>query len=74
MMCLQATSWLPLILKVDGKGSTLCIDETYDVHADMKGHDGGVFVTAGAGAVYASSSTKSKINTVSLTETEVIRE
>ena len=36
----------------------------------MKGH-GGAYVSMGTGAVYASS-TKSKINTVSSTETEVI--
>ena len=41
-----------------------------DVHADIKGRDG-VYVTLGTGGVYASS-TKSKINTVSSTETEVI--
>ena len=37
---------------------------------DIKGHDG-AYVAMGTGAVYASS-TKSKINTVNSTETEVI--
>ena len=70
LIYLQITAFLPLILKVDGKGISLYIDRAHGVHADMKGHVG-VYTTMGTGAVYASS-TKSKINTVSSIETEVI--
>ena len=71
-MYLQTTAFLPLILKVDGKGtSSLYIDGAHAVlHAVMKGH-ATVYTTMGTGAVYVSS-TKSKINTVSLMEAEDI--
>ena len=67
---LQTTVFLPLILKADEKDTSLYIDGAHVVHADMKEHDR-VNSTMGACDVYASS-TKSKINTVSSTETEVI--
>ena len=70
LMYLQTTSFLPLILKADGKGISFYIDGAHTMQADMKGR-AGVYTTMGTGAVYASS-TKSKINTVSSTETEVI--
>ena len=70
LMYLQPTAFLPLILKADRKGTSLCIDGAHAVHADMKGH-AGVYTTMGTGAVYASS-IKSKINTISSTGTEVI--
>ena len=69
-MYLQTTAFLPLVLKADRKGTSLYIDGAHTVHADMKGHDG-VYTTMEIGAVY-SSSTNSKIITVSSTETEVI--
>ena len=62
MMYLQATGFLPLFLKADGKGTRLYIDGAHAVHTDMKGH-GGVYVTMGTGTV---SSTKSEIIVVSL--------
>ena len=65
MMYLQATAFLPLVLKVDRKETSIYIDGAHDVHVDMKDH-GGVYVMMEIGAVHASS-TKSKINTVSYT-------
>ena len=70
LMYLQTTSFLLLILKAEGKGASLYIDGAHAVHADMKGCTG-VYTTMGTGAAYASS-TKSKINAVSSTETEAI--
>ena len=68
---IAATSFFPLILKADGKGTSLYINGTHAVHRDTKGH-GGVCVTTGTtGAIYASS-TKIKIITVSSTETAVV--
>ena len=64
---LQATLFLSLIHKADGKGTSLYIDGVHDVHTDMKDH-AGVYTTIGTGAVHTSS-TKSKINTVSSIET-----
>ena len=70
MMYLQATLFPPLILEANDKGTSLYIDGKCDVHADIKGLDG-IYVAMGTGAVCAYS-TKNKINTISLTETEVI--
>ena len=70
MMYLQTTAFLPLILKADGKGTSLYIDGAHAVHADIKSH-AGVYVTLGKGTVYAAS-TKTKLNTISSTETEVV--
>ena len=71
MMYLQSTSFIPLILKIDMKGTSFNIDGAHDVHGDMKGHGGAYVTMMGTGAVYASY-TKSKINTVSSTETKII--
>ena len=46
MMYLKAASFLLLILKADGKGTSLYIDGAHDVRSDTKGH-GGVYVAMG---------------------------
>ena len=70
MKYLQSHRHLPLILRYEGTEISLYIDGAHSVHADMKGH-AGVMVTGGRGAIYASS-TKTKLNTTSSTETEVV--
>jgi hypothetical protein len=71
MKYLQATAFLPLILRGDKDGEmSLYIDGAHAVHDNMRGH-AGVFVTAGKGALYASS-TKNKLNTTSSTESEIV--
>jgi hypothetical protein len=71
MKYLQATAFLPLILRADDNGTmSLYIDGAHAVHDNMRGH-AGVFVTAGKGALYASS-TKNKLNTTSSTESEIV--
>ena len=40
LMYLQTTSFLPLILRADWKGTSLYIDGAHAVHADMKEHAG----------------------------------
>ena len=70
-MYLQTTAFLPIILKADGKGTSLYIDGAHAVHADMKGH-AGVYVNFGKGTPVYAASTKNKLNTVSSTETEVV--
>jgi hypothetical protein len=64
------TAYLPMILQCNGEGTCIYIDGAHGSHADMKGHVG-VFATEGKGAMY-SSSNKLKLNTISLTETEVV--
>ena len=74
MIYQQATAFLLLILKADVNGTSLCINgahDIHDIHVNMKGHSG-VNVTMGIRAMYYASSTKSKINTSSSTEIEVI--
>jgi len=70
MKYIQSHRHLPLILRYEGTEISLYIDGAHSVHADMKGH-AGVMVTGGRGAIYASS-TKTKLNTTSSTETEVV--
>jgi hypothetical protein len=70
MMYLQGTKHLPLILRYNGGEISLYIDGAHAVHADMRGH-AGVMVTGGSGTLYASS-TKTKLNTTSSTETEIV--
>ena len=66
-MYLLTTSFLPLILKVDGERTILYVDGAHAaVHADTKEH-ADVYTIMERGAAYASS-TKSKISTVSSTE------
>ena len=66
----EMIAFLPLILRADGKGTRLYNNGAHAVHADMKGHKG-VYATIGTGAVYASSP-KSKIDTVSSREIELV--
>ena len=70
-MYLPTTAFLSLVLRVDRKRTSLYINGAHAVHADVNGH-AGVYTTMGTGAVYISS-TKIKINTVSLIKTEVVR-
>jgi len=70
MKYLQATAFLPMILKCDGNGTIIYMDGSHGVHANMKGHIG-LYATEGKGAM-VSSSTKMKLNTVSSTETEIV--
>ena len=51
MKYIQATAFLPLILRCDGDGSVIYIDGAHAVHSDMKGH-AGVYSTLGEGAIY----------------------
>lgn len=50
--------------------SSTYVDASYAIHMDMKGHTGGL-VSLGMGTIHTKSSTQ-KINTKSLTESEVI--
>ena len=70
MMYLQNTKHLPMILRYGGGEVSLYIDGAHAVHADMRGHAGAAAI-AGRGVVYASS-TKTKLNTTSSTETELV--
>ena len=64
--------YLKLILSADAINFAIhwYIDGSHQIHEDYRGQTGS-FVTFGAGAV-ASSSTKQKCNTKSLTETDTI--
>jgi len=70
MMYIQATIHLPMVIKTEGKATTIYLDGAHAVHSDMAGH-GGMFATEAKGAVY-SGSNKLKLNTISSTETELV--
>jgi hypothetical protein len=68
---LRGCPQLPLTLEADqAMVIKWYVDASYAVHEDMKGHTGAV-MTMGKGAAYSSSS-KQKINTRSLMETELV--
>ncbi len=68
---LNGTKYLKLMLSVDDMGLfKWCVDRSHDIHWDCKGHGGTVF-TMGKGGV-PSYSRMIKLNTRSLTETELV--
>ena len=67
----RATVNLPFILGADGTGIlNWYVNASFAVHANMRGHTGGV-LTMGQGCPIVSS-TKHKINTRSSTESELV--
>lgn len=70
MKFIQATKYVPLILRYRGKQCCLYIDGAHAVHYDMRGHTR-IITTGGKGTLYTSS-TKTNMNAASSTETEII--
>eukprot|EP00957_Ditylum_brightwellii_P133517 10179253-Ditylum_brightwellii.AAC.1 len=68
---LQVTMNMPLMLEVNSLSQlTWWVDTAFTVHHDMWSHTGGALL-AGKRAVYTTS-TKQKLNTLSLTESELV--
>ena len=71
MMYIRGTLYLPLTLSANGTGMLKWyVDGSYVVHTNMRGHSGGGF---SMGTIFPiSSSTKQKLNTRTLTESEIV--
>ena len=71
MIYIRGTIDLPLTLSANGTGMlNFYVDGSYGLHPNMKGHSGGG-LSMGTGSPI-SSSTKQKLNTRSLTESEIV--
>lgn len=70
MKYLQYTRYLPLTLQAVGKSFVIWVASSHAFYADTRGYVG-VYASMGKGAVM-SSANRTKLNTPSSTETEII--